>query len=147
MASPLIQVGRISKQARIINAVMAAVKAAVLAYFILYTMQLYKNRYASKLATYRDMLLPALIVLFLVGSPVVVVMVLVAWAVSESCGKDLRGLLLAVCVLLGLEVLYQFGVVLSGRVAMGVVGPASMRLGMGVVGRRGGAGSRVSVSA
>jgi len=146
MARPLVQFGKVSGSARAVNAVLAAVKLAVLVYFILYTIQAYKRPMSARVASYRDLLLPALIALFLTASPIVTVLALVAWAVSEACNKDLRGLLVAICVVLGLEVLYQIGVVVSGRVAVGIVGPSSMRLGLGVAGRRS-AKSRLSVSA
>jgi hypothetical protein len=145
MAS-LIQFGKISASARIMNAVLAAVKIAVLVYFIMYAVQAYKSPMAARLATYRDLLLPALIALFLTASPIVAVLALVAWAVSEACNKDIRGLLIAICVILGLEILFQIGVVATGQVAMGLDGPASMRLGLGVVGRNK-ARSKISVSA
>jgi len=146
MAAPLLQLGKITSGARIMNAVLAAVKLAVLVYFIMYAVQAHKRPMSMRLASYRDLLLPALIALFLTASPIVAVLALVAWSVSEACGKDLRGLLIAICVILGLEVLFQIGVVVTGQVAMGVVGPASMRLGMGVVGRSK-ARSKLSLSA
>jgi hypothetical protein len=131
---PLIQIAKLDNGSRIINAVMAALKLAVLVYFVMYTIQAYSAK-PKNLSTYRTLMLPALIVLFLVSSPIVSVLVLVAWAVLESCDREIKGLLLAVCIILSIEILYQIGVVVTGRVAMGVVGPASMRLGMGVVGR------------
>jgi hypothetical protein len=134
VSAPLLQIGTVNKTARIMNAVMAVIKLAVLVYFIMYAVRVNKGG-ATNLTTYHDMLLPALIVVFLFASPVVAVLVLVAWAVLKSCNRDIFGLLVAIVVLLTIEVMYQIGVVVTGRVALGVVGPASMRLGMGVVGR------------
>jgi hypothetical protein len=143
MAAPLLQIGTVSKNARIMNAVLAVIKAALLVYFVMYAIRVKKA--GANMKAYHDMLLPALIVVFLTSSPIVSVLVLVLWSIRVSCSRDISGLLIAVIVFLAIELAYQVGVAVTGRVALGVVGPASMRLGMGVVGRS--KASRVSVRA
>jgi hypothetical protein len=132
MAS-LLQIGTVSKNGRMMNALLALIKVAVLVYFILYAIYADKPRHNMK--AYHDLLLPALIAVFLFASPITTVLVLVMWAIRLSCKQDVSGLLIATIVVLSIEIAYQVGVVVTGKVALGVVGPASMRLGMGVVGR------------
>lgn len=134
MAS-MIQIGTI------LYALLAVIKVAVLVYFILYAIYADKPRHNMK--AYHDLLLPALIVVFLFASPITTVLVLVMWAIRLSCKQDTMGLLIATIVILGLEIAFQVGAAVTGRVALGVVGPASMRLGMGVVGRSKGSGLSV----
>jgi hypothetical protein len=54
-------------------------------------------------------------------------------------------LLVAISVLLALETLVQIGVVISGKVAVGLVGPPTLGLDLGLIGRGRGSG-RMSVS-
>lgn len=143
MAS-LIKLQPVSRSMRITNGVMVAVKLAVLVYFAMYAVRFFRN---ERLGKYHDLLLPMLIVVALTSSPVVTVAVLVAWAIRRSCNKDIGALLVAICVLLTLEIMFQLGVVISGKLAVGVVGPPSLSLATGIVGRRAGASSRLSVSA
>lgn len=139
----MIQIGSVSKNSRMMNAVLALIKAAVLVYFVLYAV--YANKAGHNMKAYHDLLLPALIVVFLFASPITTVLVLIMWSIRLSCKVDVSGLLIATIVVLGLEIAYQVGVVVTGKIALGVVGPASMRLGMGVVGRS--KSSRLSVRA
>jgi hypothetical protein len=145
MAS-LIKLQPVTRSVRIANGVLVAVKLIVLVYFAMYAIRYFRN---DRLKMYHDLLLPMLVVVALTSSPVVTVAVLVAWAVRRSCNKDIGALLVAIVVLLTLEIMYQIGVVVSGKLAVGVVGPPSLSLGMGVIGRRRGAAgnSRVSLSA
>jgi hypothetical protein len=144
MAS-LIKLQPVSRSMRIANGVMVAIKLVVLVYFAMYAVRFYRN---ERLGYYHDLLLPMLIVVALTSSPVVTVAVLVAWAIRRSCNKDIGALLVAIVVLLTLEIMFQLGVIISGKLAVGVVGPPSLSLGMGVVGRRrAGSNSRLSVSA
>jgi hypothetical protein len=144
MAS-LIKLQPVSRSVRIANGVLVAVKLVVLVYFAMYAVRHFRN---EKLKMYHDLLLPMLIVVALTSSPVVTVAVLVAWAVLRSCNKDIGALLVAIVVLLTLEIMFQIGVVISGKLAVGVVGPPSLSLGMGVIGRRNaGRSSSLSMSA
>lgn len=144
MAS-LIKLQPVSRSMRIANGVLVAVKLVVLVYFAMYAVRHFRE---EKLKMYHDLLLPMLIVVALSSSPVVTVAVLVAWAVRRSCNKDIGALLVAIVVLLTLEIMFQIGVVISGKLAVGVVGPPSLSLGMGVIGRRNaGRNSSVSLSA
>lgn len=143
MAS-LLQLVPVGKTSRYINAGAVVVNLALLVFFVMYLIR-YERK--EKLSFYHDLLVYALLLSAFVSGPAVTIVILVAWAVLKSCNKDIGALLVAIVVLLSLTVMFQIGVVVSGKLVVGITNgmTPTLDMTMGVVRSRSGTRTGVSV--